>query len=163
VALGPDNVNLCDVGDSLQLNAGNPGATYLWSTGSTEQSITVDAPGTYFVTVTGSCGLGSDIITITSDGCNQPVLIAPNVFTPDNEDNINENYFLTCQNISYLKLIITNRWGNIVFEGESSDLLNNNPSWDGTNATEGVYFYRYEARDNNEQPLEGHGFLHLIR
>jgi hypothetical protein len=174
VALGPDNVNLCDVGGSLQLNAGNSGATYLWSTGSTEQSITVDAPGTYFVTVTGSCGLGSDIITITSDGCNQPdpdpnpdntlpVLIAPNVFTPGNEDNINENYFLTCQNISYLKLIITNRWGNIVFEGESNDVVNNNPSWDGKNAVEGVYFYSYKALDSNEKLLEGHGFLHLIR
>jgi hypothetical protein len=174
VALGPDNVNLCDVGGSLQLNAGNPGATYLWSTGSTEQSITVDAPGTYFVTVTGSCGLGSDIITITSDGCNQPdpdpnpdntlpVLIAPNVFTPENEDDINENYFLTCQNISYLKLIITNRWGNIVFEGESNDVVNNNPSWDGKNAVEGVYFYSYKALDSNEKLLEGHGFLHLIR
>jgi hypothetical protein len=174
VALGPDNVNLCDVGGSLQLNAGNPGATYLWSTGSTEQSITVDAPGNYFVTVTGSCGLGSDIITITSDGCNQPdpdpnpdntlpVLIAPNVFTPENEDNINGNYFLTCQNISYLKLIITNRWGNIVFEGESNDVVNNNPSWDGKNAVEGVYFYSYKALDSTEKPLEGHGFLHLIR
>jgi hypothetical protein len=174
VALGPDNVNLCDVGGSLQLNAGNPGATYLWSTGSTEQSITVDAPGTYFVTVTGSCGLGSDIITITSDGCNQPdpdpnpdntlpVLIAPNVFTPENGDNINGNYFLTCQNISYLKLIITNRWGNIVFEGESNDVVNNNPSWDGKNAVEGVYFYSYKALDSNEKLLEGHGFLHLIR
>jgi hypothetical protein len=118
--------------------------------------------------------LGSDIITITSDGCNQPdpdpnpdntlpVLIAPNVFTPENEDNINENYFLTCQNISYLKLIITNRWGNIVFEGESNDVVNNNPSWDGKNAVEGVYFYSYKAIDSNEKPLEGHGFLHLIR
>ncbi|MFN4952210.1 MAG: hypothetical protein ACK5F0_11365 [Flavobacteriales bacterium] len=30
-------------------------------------------------------------------------------------------------------------------------------------ATDGVYFYRYQARDNNEQPFEGHGFLHLVR
>jgi hypothetical protein len=60
-------------------------------------------------------------------------------------------------------LIITNRWGNIVFEGESNDVVNNNPYWDGKNAVEGVYFYRYKALDSNEKPLEGHGFLHLIR
>jgi gliding motility-associated-like protein len=140
--------------------------------------VTITQPGNYTASVSGTCGQGSDIITITLDGCNQPdpepepepepddsapVLIAPNVFTPKNGDEVNNTYFLRNQNISYLKLIILNRWGNVVFEGESSDLLNNNPSWDGTNATEGVYFYRYEARDNNEQPFEGHGFITLIR
>jgi hypothetical protein len=136
--------------------------------------VTITQPGNYTASVTGNCGQGSDIITITSDGCNQPdpdpepedaapIIIAPNVFTPENGDETNNAYFLSLQNISYLKLIIVNRWGNVVFEEESSDLLNNNPSWDGKNAKDGVYFYRYEARDNNEQPLEGHGFITLIR
>jgi hypothetical protein len=186
INLGPDTLNLCQ-GDTLILNAG-AGDSWFWfgqlengnTFTSTNQLVTITQPGNYTASVTGTCGQGSDIITITSDGCNQPdpdpepepedededetpVLIAPNVFTPENGDEINNTYFLSSQNISYLKLIIVNRWGNVVFEEESSDLLNNNPSWDGKNATDGVYFYRYQARDKNEQPLEGHGFLHLVR
>jgi hypothetical protein len=184
INLGPDTLNLCQ-GDTLILYAG-AGDSWFWfgqlengnTFTSTNQMVTITQPGNYTASVSGTCGQGSDIITITLDGCNQPdpepepepepddsapVLIAPNVFTPKNGDEVNNTYFLRNQNISYLKLIILNRWGNVVFEGESSDLLNNNPSWDGTNATEGVYFYRYEARDNNEQPFEGHGFITLIR
>jgi gliding motility-associated-like protein len=55
VDLGPDTT-LCGGGDQIVLNAGNPGSTYLWSTGATTQTITVTAaPGsstTYSVTVT---------------------------------------------------------------------------------------------------------------
>jgi hypothetical protein len=182
INLGPDTLNLCQ-GDTVILNAGS-GDSWYWfgqlESGNTftssNQMVTITQPGNYTASVSGTCGQGSDIITITLDGCNQPdpepepepddsapVIIAPNVFTPKNGDEVNNTYFLRNQNISYLKLIILNRWGNVVFEGESSDLLNNNPSWDGTNATEGVYFYRYEARDNNERPLAGHGFITLIR
>ncbi|MCX6323737.1 MAG: hypothetical protein NTZ41_05995, partial [Sphingobacteriales bacterium] len=68
VALGPDTVDLCDVGGSYTLNALNPGATYLWSTGATTQSITVNTPGTYSVTVTGDCGTGTDRVVVVN--CN---------------------------------------------------------------------------------------------
>lgn len=48
-------VSLCD-GGSVVLDAGNPGLTYLWNNGATTQTITVDAVGSYYVTVTdGSC------------------------------------------------------------------------------------------------------------
>lgn len=43
-------------GDSAVLNAGNPGATYQWSTGATSQSINVNSAGTYTVTVTDGSG-----------------------------------------------------------------------------------------------------------
>jgi hypothetical protein len=53
-------------GISYTFNAGNPGATYNWSTGATTQTITTNAVNNYYVTVTGtnSCK-GSDTITIT--------------------------------------------------------------------------------------------------
>jgi gliding motility-associated-like protein len=48
-------------GDSVQLDAGNPGGNYLWSTGATSQSIVVNAAGTFAVTVTDALGCeGSD-------------------------------------------------------------------------------------------------------
>lgn len=43
-------------GNSHLLDAQNAGSTFLWSTGETTQSITVSAPGQYYVTVTGSNG-----------------------------------------------------------------------------------------------------------
>lgn len=54
VNLGP-NASICN-GGSVILDAGNPGCTFQWSTGSSNQSITVNAAGTYSVTVTNSTG-----------------------------------------------------------------------------------------------------------
>jgi gliding motility-associated-like protein len=45
------STKICN-GQSVTLHANGPFNSYLWSTGSTSQSITVSAPGTYAVTVT---------------------------------------------------------------------------------------------------------------
>lgn len=44
------------VGTTVQLNAGNTGSSFLWSTGSTAQSISMQSSGTYTVTITNSIG-----------------------------------------------------------------------------------------------------------
>lgn len=50
-----DKVDFCE-GKNITLNAGSGFASYLWSTGTTSQSITVSAPGTYTVTVKNAFG-----------------------------------------------------------------------------------------------------------
>lgn len=50
VNLGPDTA-IC-IGDTLMLDAGNPGATYSWQDASTGQTLDVTAVGTYTVLVT---------------------------------------------------------------------------------------------------------------
>jgi predicted RNase H-like HicB family nuclease len=62
VDLGPDTL----VCGSYVLDAGNPGATFAWSTGATTQTITVSTTGFYFVTVTSlpAC-IGSDLVNVT--------------------------------------------------------------------------------------------------
>ena len=94
-----------------------------------------------------------------------PEVIAPNVFTP-NSDAENPTYFLSGKNLVSLELTILNRWGAVVFSKSSSDLINNNPAWDGKIngdlATDGIYFYIYKATGITNQVVEGHGFLHLI-
>jgi gliding motility-associated-like protein len=63
VNLGPDQ-GLC-VGSTTLLDAGNPGATYLWSNNFTGQSQTVGA-GTWWVQVTLNGCVGADTIVITT-------------------------------------------------------------------------------------------------
>lgn len=50
-----ENISFCN-GTDVQLDAAIPNAAYLWSTGATSQTITVDTEGTYSVTVTNECG-----------------------------------------------------------------------------------------------------------
>jgi gliding motility-associated-like protein len=65
VNLGND-AGICP-GDSLVLDAGNPGATYLWSTSAATRSIWVDAAGVYFVRVKNANCISTDTIKITSN------------------------------------------------------------------------------------------------
>ncbi len=66
VELGNDTTIVAPA--SLQLDAGNPGNTYLWNTGETTRTIRVDTGGIYYVTVIGAhnCTL-SDTIHVTLD------------------------------------------------------------------------------------------------
>jgi gliding motility-associated-like protein len=93
----------------------------------------------------------------------EPIVSPHNVFTPDGDGN-NDLFFLDTENVEEMTLVITNRWGNLIYEGKGP-----NPAWDGTNQSdveveEGVYFYKYTAVGVNPEPVaEGHGFIHLIR
>jgi gliding motility-associated-like protein len=113
--------------------------------------------------------LNYDASAIVDDGsCFYPIPVvdAPNVFTPGVDGN-NDTYFLRTKNVVKLELIIVNRWGNVIFEKSSDDLVNNNPSWDGkingVIANEGVYFYMYIGYNISGQEITGHGFLHLVK
>lgn len=72
VNLGTDILN-CNA-ETMILNAGNNGSTFLWSTGATTQTITVTTSGTYSVTVTNpSCSpfIATDEITVTINDCTE--------------------------------------------------------------------------------------------
>ncbi|PWL24502.1 MAG: hypothetical protein DCO96_13560 [Fluviicola sp. XM-24bin1] len=104
------------------------------------------------------------IATIDDGSClyPTPVIVAPNVITP-NGDNFNDLFFLDATNTTSITLKITNRWGNLIYEGTGD-----NPAWDGTNLSgdpveEGVYFYSYDAAGVENQVISGHGFVHVER
>jgi hypothetical protein len=63
VDLGNDTTIL--QGQTLVLDAGNPGCTYLWSTGASTQTISVNQAGTYWVTASNYCGDDSDTIEVS--------------------------------------------------------------------------------------------------
>jgi len=62
VNLGADRI--LPEGDSVILDAGNPGSAYLWSTGAVTQSIMVDTTGKYWVKVVKGDSTGNDTVMI---------------------------------------------------------------------------------------------------
>ncbi len=62
VDLGNDTV--INQGETLILDAGNPGSSYLWSTGDTTQTIQVSTAGYYSVSVENCCGIDNDTIFV---------------------------------------------------------------------------------------------------
>lgn len=64
VDLGNDTI-VCPI-ELVTLDAQNPGAAYSWNTGATSQSIVVNQPGTYTVTVTNASNCSSsDVVEVT--------------------------------------------------------------------------------------------------
>lgn len=92
-----------------------------------------------------------------------PSLEAPNVFTP-NGDQINDEFFFPAHVIEEFECTVFDRWGVEVFK--FTDI---NQKWDGTKfndgteCSDGVYFYFYKGTSSNNTVFEGQGDLHLIR
>jgi gliding motility-associated-like protein len=93
-----------------------------------------------------------------------PCLLSfPNVFSPNN-DGINDSFFVfNTIGVESFRIVFLNRWGNeirsfdsIVFEWDGTDI-------NGSEISEGVYFYYFEGEYMNEENFSGHGFVHLIR
>jgi gliding motility-associated-like protein len=80
----------------------------------------------------------------------------PNVFTP-NGDGINDYFTFDNSLVQAKRLTILNRWGNIIFQSDSSLL------WDGTSngkeCTDGLYYYIIEVGNT----FKVNGFLTLMR
>jgi len=79
IALGNDTT-VC-IGDTLTLDAGNAGAGYSWSNGSTAQTIAVTDSGTYSVIVSNAGCKNTGSINVSFIDCSQ--LPHPGLFVPD--------------------------------------------------------------------------------
>jgi len=107
----------------------------------------------------------TNTICVDIDSCNLYHL--PNVFTP-NGDGSNDIFGpFPYDFVESVKMIIYNRWGEIVFKTDNPDI-----NWDGKNyltkldCSDGVYYYIcdvYEIRLVGLVKRNIHGFVHLIR
>jgi len=154
-------------------NTSSPGATnFVWNFGNgtlasnnTNVANPYATPGVYTVTLTGEFNgcFASANSTVTVFNFDPPIIEAPNVFSPNGDDANEVWQFITFENVAEIEFAIVNRWGNLVFE--STDL---NLSWDGktqsgSDAVEGVYFYKYTVIGLNGLEYSGHGHLTLVR
>jgi gliding motility-associated-like protein len=110
----------------------------------------------------GCTGFDTIIVNVFVDCHN---LTLPNVFSPNNNGPQANNTFgllgtLPC--LETYQLLIFNRWGEQVFETQSTDLL-----WDGTYKGQaqnsGVYFYRLDMKLVNGEEVKKSGNLTLVR
>jgi len=131
VDFGPDTL-LCG-SMTLDLDAGNPGSTYNWSTGETSQIITV-YPGRQeiMVEVTSEYGCtAGDTIRILDCSTRAYFARIPNAFTP-NGDNVNDNWFFD-EAAAYPDMVVEifDRWGKVVFKSGRGYT----EPWDGRSAS----------------------------
>ncbi|PSK89054.1 gliding motility-associated C-terminal domain-containing protein [Taibaiella chishuiensis] len=147
------------IGD--QLNAGNPLASWDWSTGDTTAAITIRHYGHYKARVTIDQCSTTDEIEVRKD-C---FIDMPNSFTP-NGDGINDYFFprqLLSAGLKSFKMAVFDRWGQKVFETESI----NGRGWDGKfNGKEqplGVYIYQIDVVMKNERTETYTGNVTLLK
>ncbi len=164
IDLGRDT-SICKGSESILLsdkyNAGNPQASWVWSSGQSGSSMYVTAPGVYFATINISNCRASDTVKVT-DGC---YIEVPNVFTP-NGDGINDYFFprqLLARGLTEFKMFIYNRWGQVIFESKTLD----GSGWDGRlNGVEqpvGVYVFSIDAAFKDGEREHHQGNVTLLR
>ncbi len=172
--LGADTA-MCFVNDSsITLNAYVSGGSYLWQDGSSASSLSVSHPGNYWVHVSTCSEVYDDTIHVTARTCDdpppspvtqlyeKPVLILPNVFTP-NGDKSNDFYIpIESKGILSMQTEIYNRWGTLIFSTSDTRI-----GWDGTiegnPASEGIYYWIISYTDNFGDGKKLTGYLLLMR
>jgi len=109
------SVDFCDeFVTTLSVNSNVNVETYLWSTDETTPTISVNAPGTYSVTITdeGSCTAENEIIV---PAC-KPFVNLPTAITPSNHDGLNDCVEVVQRNlIESLEFTVYSRTGEVVY------------------------------------------------
>ncbi len=149
VDLGDDiDMEACS---SVILEAANPGANYLWSTGHTTENIeliNIPTDTMVWVEVEKYGCTGSDTVLIRVEEI-QYQLFFPNAFTPNSDGN--NDVFSPVGNtttVASYHMTIFNRWGQKVFESNDPDT-----GWDGTYngslSSIGTYVYKVSYKMEN--------------
>lgn len=137
---------------------GNATNQYSWdfgdgNTSSQQNPIHTFLPGTYQVTlrVIGTNGCESKevkLITVSADGGD---LFVPNVFTP-NRDGVNDEFKLTFNTPFDIKILIFNRWGELLFESNDC-YFEWNGEYKGADVQSGTYVYLISGKYNRKGTL----------
>ena len=126
-----------------QLDAGNNGSTYAWTTDEETRVIDVNSYGWYSVTITTLFGCSlTDSINVLEYCPAQ--LFMPNTFTP-NGDGLNDFFGPNGHQLATVELSIFDRWGQPIWSGTDGGAI-----WDGTingaPAKQEVYVWKLRYR-----------------
>ena len=162
VQAGEDQI--IDLGETVQLSAIGNG-TFLWQPAwSLDRNDTISPLAkptestTYTVTLTDANGCkATDAVTIILNGS----LFVPNTFSP-NGDQVNDVFGVWGSEIKTLRLLIFNRWGELIFTGASLDAR-----WDGTymgkESQIDTYVWKVDAVELSGKQRSAIGHVNLVR
>lgn len=147
-SLGPDQT-AC-IGDSIILAAPlQNNVSYLWSDGTTADSLLVTVSTMVTLAAKNQCGTSSDEVVFVFEDCFKVYM--SNSFSP-NSDGINDYFNISVKdNLSLLvkRMLIFDRWGEKVFDKSNFKSDENEAGWDGdfkgNPAASDVYVYLIEV------------------
>ncbi|MBL0047930.1 MAG: gliding motility-associated C-terminal domain-containing protein [Bacteroidetes bacterium] len=126
--------------NGIELNAFIPGASYMWSEGSSSANITINQPGNYVVNIN-YLNCSKSFETKVED-CE--ILLLPNVITPNNDGFNNAFLPIEMRGIIDAQLKVFNRWGQEIYY--TTDIINR--PWAGNayskKCPDGVYYWIVE-------------------
>jgi gliding motility-associated-like protein len=155
--LGLDT-SICE-GETVFLDAGNPGLNHVWNTGATSQTIdVVNVPITVTVMVDRDGCYASDSVRINS-ACD---IFVPNAFSP-NDDGLNDVFTYISKHVSGAEIWVYDRWGKRVFYSETEkERWDGTDGWD-TNYPAGLYVYIIRGTYRSGKPFDLNGTVLLLR
>ncbi len=156
-------------GNTIQILATSTGTNFSWSPNIYLNDSTLLTPTvtpltttTYIVKASNASNCIS-YDTITLNIIPKIEVYIPTVFTPNNDgvnDVIKPNFSATYKNINFK---IFDKWGNIVFTGDTI----NNYTWNGIYknklAKDGTYVYLFSCKNNKDEPILKKGTIILLQ
>lgn len=142
--------------------SGTHNDSVFWSDGSEEFDRIFTESGFFSVIATNECGTWEDSFTVEIEDCDYGFFI-PNAFTPDG-DGINEVWQPVIVNMESFRIVVFNRWGEVVWSTEEEGSF-----WNGSHQSgsyfvpDGVYAYTAQGRSNQGQIVSTSGSIVLIR
>lgn len=113
------------------------------------------------------CKVEHTMVDSVAQGIDPSMFQIPNVVTP-NGDGINDYIEMPLMDNECLeyKVIILNRWGNVVFEADKSNPRFNGTNRNGAKLADGVYFYKivsddFDCKSDEYKPV-CYGFITVI-
>jgi gliding motility-associated-like protein len=155
-------------------STGAPITSWTWDFGNSQtslvfnnsnQSTTYPLGGFYDITLIVTDAIGCVDSIIQSIFVKDPEIYVPNVFTP-NGDGANDIFNLPFDGFKSYNIIITNRWGNVVWD-RNRDAATPLLLWDGSDnggndCTDGVYFYLLTGEMKGGTMVSKNGFVTKI-
>lgn len=130
--------------------------TYLWNTEEETQTIEVTETGTYSVYAENECTEATSTFNVKVESLEEG-LNNYNIFSP-NGDFINDLFTIYEGNSEEYQIQIFNRWGKLVWSSDEPS-----KHWDGSNVSDGNYFYHLSFRNCAGETIEQKGSVEVRR
>lgn len=154
---------------TVTFNNNSTGASnYQWnfgngtSTNTQNATITYTNIGTYTVTMIASNGGCLDTVTAVIVVDVESWINIPNIFSP-NGDGINDEFLIFSNGIRDLNCDIFNRWGEKVYTLYSPKQMWDGKMFNGSQASEGTYYYILKAKGYDGKEYDKQGPLTLVK